>query len=95
MSFWDTTVATAKDVLDVAVQKTEKTVEVQKKRFAVEKQKKKVTKAFETLGRCYYDGQRGDETSAELLNVLCNELDEDLRVLKHLKTQLADLKNQE
>lgn len=95
MSFWDTTVATAKDVLDVAVQKTEKTVEIQKKRFAVQKQKNKVEKAFQTLGRCYYDGQRGDDSSNELLNVLCNELDEELRVLKQLKTELADLKNQE
>ena len=95
MSFWDTTVATAKDVLDVAVQKTEKTVEVQKKRFAVQKQKNKVEKAFQTLGKCYYDGQRGDDSSNELLNVLCNELDEELRILKQLKTELADLKNQE
>lgn len=95
MSFWDTTVATAKDVLDVAVQKTEKTVEIQKKRFAVQKQKNKVEKAFQTLGRCYYDGQRGDDSSNELLNVLCNELDEELRILKQLKTELADLKNQE
>ena len=95
MSFWDTTVATAKDVLDVAVQKTEKTVEIQKKRFAVQKQKNKVEKAFQTLGRCYYDGQRGDDSSNELWNVLCNELDEELRVLKQLKTELADLKNQE
>ncbi len=92
MSFWDTTVATAKDVLDVAVQKTEKTVEIQKKRFAVEKQKKKVTKAFETLGRCYYDGKRGDESSSDLLGVLCNELDNELRVLSKLKAELADLK---
>lgn len=95
MSFWDTTVATAKDVLEVAVQKTEKTVEIQKKRFAVQKQKNKVEKAFQTLGKCYYDGQRGDDSSNELLNVLCNELDEELRVLKQLKTELADLKNQE
>lgn len=95
MSFWDTTVATAKDVLDVAVQKTEKTVEIQKKRFAVQKQKNKVEKAFQTLGKCYYDGQRGDDSSNELLNVLCNELDEELRILKQLKTELADLKNQE
>ena len=95
MSFWDTTVATAKDVLDVAVQKTEKTVEIQKKRFAVQKQKNKVEKALQTLGRCYYDGQRGDDSSNELLNVLCNELDEELRILKQLKTELADLKNQE
>ncbi len=95
MSFWDTTVATAKDVMEVAVKKTEKTVEIQKKRFGVQKQKNKVTKAFETLGRCYYDGQRGDETSADLLNVLCNELDEELRILKQLKNELADLKNQE
>ena len=95
MSFWDTTVATAKDVLEVAVQKTEKTVEIQKKRFAVQKQKNKVEKAFQTLGRCYYDGQRGDDSSNELLNVLCNELDEELRILKQLKTELADLKNQE
>lgn len=95
MNFWDTTVATAKDVLEVAAKKTEKTVEIQKKRFAVEKQKKKVTKAFETLGRCYYDGQRGDETSADLLQVLCNELDTELRLLKQLKTELADLKSQE
>lgn len=92
MSFWDTTVATAKDVLDVAVQKTEKTVEIQKKRFAVQKQKNKVEKAFQTLGKCYYDGQRGDDSSNELLNVLCNELDEELRILKQLKTELADLK---
>ena len=95
MSFWDTTVATAKDVLDVAVQKTEKTVEIQKKRFAVQKQKNKVEKAFQTLGKCYYDGQRGDDSSNELLNVLCNELDEELRILKQLKTELADLKNLE
>ena len=95
MSFWDSTVATAKDVLEVAVQKTEKTVEVQKKRFGVEKQKKKVTKAFETLGKCYYDSQRGDDSSGELLGVLCNELDEELRILKQLKTELADLKNRE
>ena len=95
MSFWDTTVATAKDVLEVAVKKTEKTVEIQKKRFGVQKQKNKVEKAFQTLGRCYYDGQRGDETSADLLGVLCNELDEELRILKQLKTELADLKNQE
>ncbi len=95
MSFWDTTVATAKDVFEVAVQKTEKTVEIQKKRFAVQKQKNKVTKAFETLGRCYYDGQRGDDSSNELLNVLCNELDNELRVLSKLRAELADLKNQD
>ena len=41
--------------------------EIQKKRFAVQKQKNKVEKAFQTLGRCYYDGQRGDDSSNELL----------------------------
>lgn len=92
MSFWDDTVSTAKDVLEIAAKKTEKTVEVQKMRFAVQKQKNKVAKAYETLGRCYYDGQRGDDSSNELLNVLCNELDNELRLLKQLKTKLADLK---
>ena len=95
MGFWQKTVDTAKDVFEIAAKKTEQTVDIQKLRIAVAKQKNKVNKAFETLGRCYYDGQRGDDSSNELLTVLCNELDTELRLLKQLKTELADLKNQE
>ena len=95
MSFWDNTVATAKDMLEVAARKTEKTVDVQKMRFGVEKQKNKVMKAFETLGRCYYDSSKGDESSAELLPALCEEVETQLGILKTMKRDLAKRKSQD
>ncbi len=95
MSFWDETVSTAKDVIEIAAQKTEQVVEVQKKRFAVQKQKNKVAKSFETLGRSYFDSVNGDESSAGLLESLCEQVEADLKELSKLKKELADLKNQE
>ncbi len=95
MSFWDDTVSTAKDVLEIAAKKTEKTVEVQKMRFAVQKQKNKVAKAYETLGRCYYDSCKEEDGSKELLSTLCCELDQELATLKKIKLELSKRQNQD
>ena len=94
MSFWDDTVATAKDVVEIASKKAEKTVEVQKLRFAVQRQKNKISKDFETLGRCYFES-RTDDSSGELLATMCADLETQLAKLKELKIQLSQTKNQE
>lgn len=88
MSFWQKTVDTAKDVFEVAAKKTEQTVEIQKLRIAVAKQKNKVNKAFETLGRSYYEGREGEESSAALLETLCRDQAEELEKLSQLKQEL-------
>ncbi|MBR3844478.1 MAG: hypothetical protein IKM39_03105, partial [Clostridia bacterium] len=80
--------------MEIAAKKTEKTVEVQKIRFAVQKQKNKVSKAYETLGRCYFEG-RTDESSKNLLDSLCADLELELSKLKELKIQLVQLKNKD
>lgn len=92
MSFLDDTIVTAKEWLDVASQKTAEAVEVQKIRLAIAKKKSELSKAFETLGRTYYESQSG-EIDGDLLSVLCRDVEGLQEELMQLKDRLYDTRN--
>ncbi len=94
MSFLENTMATAKDVLEIATERTEHAIAVQKKKFEIQKQKKQVAKCFEKLGRCYYDSQKNADV-AEDLPLLSEEAALELSTYRELKRELKLLQEEE
>lgn len=94
MSFLDNTLTTAKDVLEIATERTEHAIAVQKKKFEIQKQKKQVAKCFEKLGRCYYDSQKHEDL-ADDLTLLSEEVALELAAYRELKRELKLLQEEE
>lgn len=64
MSFMEDTAAVAKEVVQLAKEKTAQTVEVQKLRYAIFKAKNQRKQQYEALGKAYYNSlqtQRDEE----------------------------------
>ncbi len=84
MSNFDSFIDKAREVADVAVQKTGEIVEISKVRLQAIKINHNIQRAYERLGSIYYDSVKFGADSQELLDGCVREIDELLIELEKL-----------
>ncbi len=87
MSVLNDTAVIAKELAELAAEKTAKVVETQKLRLAVLKTKNQLQKQYQALGKTYYMSIQTDHPQEEQLSLLVDHIEQ-------TKAQLADLKQQ-
>ena len=91
MGTFDTFLNKAKNVADVAAQKTGEVVEVSKVKLQAFKINNNIQRAYEKLGSIYYDSVKFDTNSDELLKSCVEEIDRLLQELETLNDSLGDI----
>ncbi len=82
----------AKDFADKAVTKTGEVVEVSKLRLELSKQQGRLRALYQKLGSSVYSMKEKDYEDQDLIDHLCQEITENLKVQKNLKAKIAGLK---
>lgn len=82
----------AKDFADKAVTKTGEVVEVSKLRLELSKQQGRLRALYQKLGSSVYSMKEKDYEDQDLIDHLCQEITESLKVQKNLKARIAGLK---
>ena len=82
----------AKDFADKAVAKTGEVVEVSKLRLELSKQQGRLRALYQKLGSSVYSMKEKDYEDLDLIDNLCQDITENLKLQKKLQGQIAALK---
>ncbi len=82
----------AKDFADKAVTKTGEVVEVSKLRLELSKQQGRLRGLYQRLGSSVYSMKEKDYEDPDLIDNLCQDIKENLKIQKKLQGQIAALK---
>lgn len=82
----------AKDFADKAVAKTGEVVEVSKLRLELSKQQGRLRALYQKLGSSVYSMKEKDYEDPDLIDSLCQDITENLKLQKKLQGQIAALK---
>ena len=82
----------AKDFADKAVAKTGEVVEVSKLRLELSKQQGRLRALYQKLGSSVYSMKEKDYENPDLIDSLCQDITENLKLQKKLQGQIAALK---
>ncbi len=90
MSLMDDTAVIAKELVELATQKTAQVVETQKLRFEIVKTRNQLQKQYEALGKTYYRSLQEPSDQAESLTLLADQIGRTKQQLSQLKQQLQE-----
>ena len=93
MGFFEDAAVKAKDVFDVAVEKTTDVISEQKIRYNIAKINSKIAKDYEMLGRLYHDSKKSGEDNEDAANALIAGIESKQAEVSELEDQLAAAKN--
>lgn len=82
----------ARDFADKAVTKTGEVVEVSKLRLELSKQQGRLRGLYQRLGSSVYSMKEKDYEDPDLIDNLCQDIKENLKIQKKLQGQIAALK---
>jgi len=93
MSFFDQFLSKAKDVVDVAGQKTGEMVELSKLKLQAVQTNSDIQKAYERLGAIVYEQEKNGTDNSDLIRVCVSEIDSLLISLNEVNDKIADNRN--
>lgn len=94
MGMFEDAVVKAKDVFDVASQKTCEVVSIQKMKICISRANAELKKEYAKLGKLCYDSKKKDcDVEKQMADAMC-DIDNKIKQIKELKEQLSSMKNE-
>ena len=93
MEFLDNALVKAKEVFDVACEKTNEVVSSGKQKFDVASIESKRSKDFERLGKLYFDMIKDSEIENSKIKEIVNEIKEKNQKIEEIKKEINNIKN--
>lgn len=93
MDFLNDVLEKAKDVFDVAKEKTEEAVAVGKQKYDIAMLENRLNKSYGALGRICYENYKNDENAPDEIKALINEVESEIKAVKAAYDQLAKMKS--
>ena len=93
MDFLDEVLGKAKDMFDIAKNKTEEVVAVGKQKFDIASMESRLNKSFGALGRLYYENYKSENDIPDELKALVEEINSELAAIKKALAEIEKIKS--
>lgn len=93
MDFLNETLSRAKEVFDVAKQKTTEAVNVGKQKYDIASMENKLSKQYQKLGEVCFKVIKDDDTQSDEIKTLAGEIKEQLADIEQARAELLKMKN--
>lgn len=93
MDFFDDVFEKAKNVFDVAKNKTEEAVIIGKQKYDVAAMESRLNKSYNALGRLCYENYKNDAESSDEIKALISEITSETEAIENARAEIAKMKN--
>ncbi len=93
MDFFDEVLVKAKDMFDIAKNKTEEAVTIGKQKFDIASMESRLNKSYNALGRLCFETYKSDENISDELKALINEIESEIEAIELAKAQIVKIKS--
>ena len=92
MDFLDDVLVKAKDMFDIAKNKTEEAVAIGKQRYDIASLESRLNKSYNALGRLCYENYKGNEEIADELKALITEISSEIEAIEEARAEIVKIK---
>ncbi len=92
MEFLDEVLVKAKNVFDVAKNKTEEAVAIGKQKYDIASMESRLNKSYNALGRLCYENYKCDENAADEIKALILEITSEIEAIELARAELVKIK---
>lgn len=93
MDFLDEVVTKAKDMFDIAKNKTEEAARIGKQKFDIASMENRLNKSYGALGRLYFENYKSEENIPDELKALIFEINSELETIEIARAEIAKIKS--
>ncbi len=93
MDFLDDVLAKAKDVFDIAKNKTEEAVAIGKQKYDIASMENRLNKSYSALGRVCFETYKNEENISDEIKALINEIESEMEAIEKAKIEINKIKS--
>ncbi len=93
MDFFDEVLVKAKDMFDIAKNKTEEAVTIGKQKFDIASMESRLNKSYNALGRLCFETYKSDENISDEIKALINEIESEIEAIELAKAEIVKIKS--
>ncbi len=93
MDFLDDVLVKAKNVFDIAKNKTEEAVAIGKQKYDIASMENRLNKSFNALGRITFETYKDDEQVSDEIKALINEIESEIEAISIAKAEIEKIKS--
>ncbi len=93
MDFLDDVLVKAKDMFDIAKNKTEEAVAIGKQKYDIASMESRLNKSYNALGRLCYEVYSNDESVSDEIKALIKEIASEIEAIEDAKAQIIKIKS--
>ena len=92
MDFLDEVLGKAKDMFDIAKNKTEEAVAIGKQKYDIASMESRLNKSYGALGRLYFETYKSEENIPDELKALIMEINSELEAIEIARAEIVKIK---
>lgn len=92
MDFLDDVLEKAKNVFDVAKNKTEEVVAIGKQKYDIAAMENRLNKSYNALGRLCYENYKADDSCADEIKALIAEITSEIEAIQLARAEIVKMK---
>lgn len=93
MDFLDDVLVKAKNVLDIAKNKTEEAVAIGKQKYDIASMENRLSKSYNALGRLTFETYKNDDAVSDEIKALINEIESEIEAIVIAKAEIEKIKS--
>ncbi len=93
MDFLDEVLVKARDMFDIAKNKTEEAARIGKQKFDIASMENRLNKSYNALGRICYETYKAQDEISDELKALINEITSEIEAIEEARAEIVKIKS--